>query len=83
MPSGFSGRGSNPASDGFAISTNNSTDFTVQPRGIYVGGAGDVAVILGGSTLTFVGVVAGSILPISPTRVMATGTSATDLIGLY
>lgn len=83
MPSGFSGRGSNPAADGFAITKNDSTDLAVQPRGIYVGGAGDVAVVLGAATVTFVGAVAGSILPIAPSRVMSTGTTATNLLGLY
>ncbi len=33
----------------FAISPNDSTDLTSQPRAIYVGGAGDIACIMAGT----------------------------------
>ena len=53
-------------------------------RGLYVGGAGNVVVQLDGdsSTVTFTGVVAGSILPIRARLVASTGTTATSLLGL-
>ena len=73
-----------PAERAFAITGNDSTDLTVFPRAIYVGGAGNVKVTtLGGDTVTLNGAVAGSILPVRVVRVFSTGTTATNLIGLY
>lgn len=54
------------------------------PRGIYVGGAGNlVAVDSDGTAVTFTGVLAGSILPIRPIRINATSTTATAIVALY
>lgn len=52
--------------------------------GIYVGGAGNVTVVplAGGPSVVFTAVAAGTLLPIIATRVMATGTSATLMVGL-
>lgn len=50
---------------------------------IYVGGTGNVAVTTpAGDTLTFVAVQVGTVLPICAVKVLATGTSATNLVGL-
>ncbi len=51
---------------------------------IYVGGAGDIAVIPIGQTtaVTFVGVPAGTFLPVVVSEVVSTGTTATDLLKL-
>ena len=73
-----------PAERAFAITGNDSTDLTIFPRAIYVGGAGNVKVItLGGDTVTFSGALAGTIIPVRVTRVFSTGTTATNLLGLY
>ncbi|MGA1670277.1 MAG: spike base protein, RCAP_Rcc01079 family [Candidatus Nanopelagicaceae bacterium] len=73
-----------PAERAFAITGNDSTDLTVFPRAIYVGGAGNVKVItLGGDTVTFSGVLAGTVLPVRVKRVFSTDTTATNLIGIY
>ena len=67
-----------------AITPSDSTDLDWLTRGIYVGGAGDVVAVLpGGSTVTFVGALAGSVLPIAAKRVNSTSTTATDLVALY
>ena len=62
------------------------SDSTVLPttRGLWVGVAGNVAVVMSDdqNSITFVGVPAGSILPIQVTKVLATGTTATDIIAL-
>jgi len=54
---------------------------------IYVGsvaGGTDIKVIMeSGNTVTFKGVSAGSFLPILVTRVLATGTTATEILALY
>lgn len=73
-----------PASRAFAIVPSDSTDLTTSTRGIYVGVSGDVSLITtGGDTVTLVGVPAGVILPIRASRVRATATTATSLVGLY
>ena len=73
-----------PAERAFAITPNDSADLSVFPRAIYVGGGGAVKVTtLGGDTVTFSGVLAGTVLPVRAARVFSTGTDATNLIGLY
>ena len=51
---------------------------------IYVGGAGDVAISSSSdaTAVTFVGVTAGSFLPVKGKRVMSTNTTATDIVWL-
>lgn len=68
--------------DAFAITPHNSTNFTKFCRAIYVGTTGDVSIETYGGTIVFVGVPAGTILPVVCTRVNATGTTADDLVGL-
>lgn len=71
------------ARNGAAITPNDSTTINTT-RGLYVGVTGDVKVDLaGGDTVTFVGLAAGIIHPISATRVYSTGTTATSVVGLY
>jgi hypothetical protein len=64
-----------------AITTSDTVDQFW--TGIYVGGAGNVSVVMeDGSTVTFTAPPVGTILPIRVKRVRATGTTATLLIGL-
>jgi len=51
---------------------------------LYVGGDGDVRVTTaGGDTVTFVGLSAGTFVPVQVIRVWATGTNATDIVALW
>ncbi len=71
-----------PVFDAFAVTASDSTDLAQVTRGIYVGGGGHLKVTLaGGSTVTFSNLSAG-IWPFEVVRVFATGTTATNLIGL-
>ena len=67
--------------------TVNIPDTETRGACIYVGsiaGGTDIKVIMeGGSTVTFKGGSAGSFLPILVTRVLATGTTATEILALY
>ncbi len=55
-----------------------------QPGHIYVGGAGNIAVVTDGDDeVTFVGVVKGTILPVLIKQVKATDTSATNMLVNY
>jgi len=81
----FSSRNSQvPADDAAVITPNDSSELDIFTRAIYVGGAGDIKVKMVGSgdNITFVGVPAGSILPIRVRKVY-TDTTATNLIALY
>lgn len=78
------GRTSWSAAGSFAITKSDATDFSYYVRGIYVGGAGDVVVVNpDGTTCTFTGVPAGTILPVKARRVNSTNTTATNMVGLY
>lgn len=87
MPSdrfGTHARGlSAPASSAFPIAPNDAVELAETARAIYVGGAGTIALVTKeGSTVSFVGLSAGTVLPVSTVRVLATGTTATNLVGL-
>lgn len=72
-----------PARKGFAITPHNTTPLAVTPRAIYVGGAGNIVITgLDGVDFTLVAVPVGSIVPVMPSLVKATGTTATNLVGL-
>lgn len=73
-----------PAYGAFSITPTDNSYLAQQARGIYVGGAGDVVLKPreSATTVTFVGVVAGTIIPVWTEQVFATGTTATNLIGL-
>jgi hypothetical protein len=72
-----------PGDDGFDITPSDTEDLAVPTRGLYVGTTGDIKVdMLSGTTLTWVGLVAGIIHPLQVRKVYATGTDATDIIGI-
>lgn len=75
----FPSRGSlGSAIEFFAITKHDTNELAQVPRAIWVGGAGDIA--LDGVVLK--AVPAGTLLPVSPSKVNATGTTATDIVGL-
>lgn len=77
---------SQPATKAVAVTPSDSTDLTTYAKAIYVGGAGNIAVIMkynsADTGVTFNGVTAGTVLPIQVRRVLATGTTATNIIAL-
>ena len=73
-----------PARNVASVTPNDSVDLTKSSRALYVGVAGDIKITtVQGDTVTFVGVLSGTILPIRVQRVFATGTTATSIISLY
>jgi hypothetical protein len=66
------------------VVTSNTVTYESPTRGVYVGVGGNVKVdMVSGGTVTFVGVVAGTLLPIQVERIYATGTTATSMVALY
>jgi len=81
--------GSRPASKAVVITPNDNIDLNLSSvemytQAIYIGGAGDLRVMLLDNTVavTFVGVKAGGVYPFKIKRVYSTGTTATNLVGL-
>ena len=72
------------ASHGEAVTPSDTVDLAYVSRAIYVGGAGNLAVLLSGdaAAVTLIAVAVGSVLPLRVKRVMATNTTATNLVAL-
>lgn len=68
-----------------AITPSDTTRFAPGLRGVWVGVTGNVTVDMAGSgtNITFVGAPAGGFLAGYFTRVYATGTTATSLVGVW
>jgi hypothetical protein len=80
---GFRGGLGSPATDGLAVTTSDATVLTTT-RYIFVGGAGNLSVVMSsGTTVTLTGVIAGSWLPLRVTKVKATGTTATNIAAFW
>jgi hypothetical protein len=72
-----------PAEAGSALSPSDVAPLAKATRAIYIGGGGNLRVtLLSGDTVTFVGVLPGMIYPLRIAQVLATGTTATGLVGL-
>jgi|TARA_Y100000310_G_scaffold62792_1_gene58066 hypothetical protein len=66
-----------------AITPSDTLDLPQPIRSLYIGSAGNIAVEdVDGNVVTFAGLVDSSILPIKPIKVMATDTTAADIVGL-
>jgi hypothetical protein len=76
-----------PASGGKVVVPSDTVDLIKPARSLYIGTGGDLKVTTpDGSTLSFVGLGGGTILPVSVTRVFATGQAgaiAANIIALY
>ncbi len=72
------------ASGGEAVTPHDTNELTKFSRALYVGGAGNVAVITtDGSALTFTAVAAGTTLAVQCKQVKATNTTATAILALW
>lgn len=74
-----------PATRGFAITPSDTSALPAITRQIWVGGAGNIALVLNGDTTSLVmtAVPAGTMLDISAKQINATQTTATNLVGFY
>lgn len=69
----------------FPIVPSDVDDIDAITRAVYVGSGGNMVVRMSGSggNVTFRNIPSGALLPIRISRVLATGTTAADIIGLY
>jgi hypothetical protein len=69
------------ARDAFAVTPSDATQ--IRASSLYIGGAGAVAVVTeAGTSVIFAAVPVGTVLNISVQKVLATGTTATLILGL-
>lgn len=72
-----------PCTSAEAVTPSDTVDLTNVSRAIWVGTAGNVSLITkAGQTVTFVGVQAGTLLPIRASRIRATSTTASNMLAL-
>lgn len=77
---GYSDGLESPLSFAEGVTPSDTDTLTHVSRAVYLGGAGDLSVVMrGGQTVTFTAMSAGW-HPIRVTQVMATGTSATEIV---
>lgn len=73
-----------PPERAVAIAPDDDTPLTHVTRALFVGTGGDVAVVMTGSgSVILANVPSGTLLPIRVERVLATGTSAGNIVGLW
>ena len=76
-----------PGQRAHALTPDDGSDLSHITRGIYIGTSGDVTVTLAkdpdGQFVTLRNLAAGGIHGLRVKRVWATGTTATDIVGLY
>lgn len=72
-----------PAEYHYPITPNDSQDLPVRPRALRVGGQGSLVVRdVDGTDVTYA-VQAGEVLSLRAVRILATGTTASDIVGWY
>jgi hypothetical protein len=74
-----------PARNGKNITPHNTDDVVdYYPKGVYVGGAGNLVCVFDGNgeTVTFTAVPAGTFLPISP-QAITTASTATNIVVVW
>ena len=73
-----------PAERLIPITKSDTTVYDPPLRGIWVGTAGDIAIVARGSEetpVTIPNVQDGTVLPITAVKIMASNTSASDIVG--
>lgn len=72
-----------PAVNAYEVTVDNTT-AQIPTRNIYVGSEGDLKITtLGGDTVTFGNVPAGTTLPVRAEVIFDTGTTASEIVGMY
>lgn len=71
-----------PPTQAQAVTASDGVELPDSTKGIYVGGGGDLSLVLLNDTapVNLVDVPAGVLLPLCVKKVMATGTTATDIV---
>lgn len=80
----FSDQSRRPAEHGFSITPNDGAELPDVTRGVYIGTAGDLHVLMSrGDEVTFIGLAAGLVHPLQIRKVFSTGTTALNIVGVH
>lgn len=72
-----------PSHEFITITPSDTLDLTHAVRAIYVGSTGNITLLdSNGASHVFVGIPSGATIAIKPTRIKATGTTASSIVGL-
>ncbi len=72
-----------PAIDAFAVTPDDNADLSEVVRALFIGTPGDIVLLTKlGTEVSFTGLAGGDILPVRTQRVKATGTTASNIVGL-
>lgn len=72
-----------PAVDGFTVTPHDANPLTRTPRALFIGTGGNLVVTtMKGTDITLKNIASGSIVSVRVNKVKATGTTATDIVGL-
>lgn len=77
---------SSPARNSYAVTPHDTNEIgTYMPKALYVGVGGTIVMELDGdvSSTTFLNVPSGAILPVRARVILATGTTATNILAIY
>lgn len=79
---------SDPGTRATTIVPSDTTDLADVPKGVYVGTGGDITMIGVGAPAAAPGVVwknvpSGALIPFRPRRILATGTTAADMLAVH
>lgn len=73
-----------PARNAVAVTPSDSADLATVPRAICVAADGNVVLVMSGNGQEVtVAMVAGTLYPLAPTRIKATGTTATGIVAVW
>jgi hypothetical protein len=80
----YAGQGgdmNSPSTNAVAVTPSDTVPFATACRRLWVGGTGAITFLtLSGASVTYTGVPSGSYLMVRATQVMATGTTATNIV---
>lgn len=77
---------SSPARNSYAVTPHDTNEIgTYMPKAIYVGTGGTIVMKLDGDTAasTFTNVPDGALMPFRAKVILATGTTASDIVAVY
>lgn len=78
---------SDPYREAVAITPDDFTDLEDLPRALWVGGAGNINVLMDkgqpGEEVVLSGIVAGTLIPVRVKRILNTSTTATLIVALW
>lgn len=74
-----------PSRNPLTIATHDTNPLADNPKAIYIGTGGNIVLrgVDSAADSTFKNIPSGTILPVRPSHIRATGTTAADIVGLY